>query len=153
MAKEKNLISIELTDRELDRYLDSLGLLHVYEAEYVASVTTQVFNKMQELYETDFPDLLTAKIKPSSAYFFNCKEDFDKQFIHYMKKVLLREFMQMQATHPKMSAEEISQKIIDEHIPIFNRSITYVYKDVKDTILGYKIDCGQQPFADELFSE
>lgn len=151
MAKKTNNVTIKFTDAELDRFLDSLGLLHIYDTTYTDALTARTYEALQELYSTDFPALLTAKTKPNADAFFKDAADFRKQFNNYLKRLTVSEFMQTQAKHPTWEREKIVGEVVKAHNDIFNRAISNAYNDVKSSILGYKISIGQQPFGEELF--
>lgn len=151
MAKKTNNVTIRLTDAELDRFLDSLGLLHIYDTPYMEELTARAYEELQKLYCTDFPALLPAKAKPRTNAFFKDAADFHKRFHNYLKRLTVIEFMQAQVKHPTWEKEKIVGEVAKAHNDIFNRAITNAYNDVKSSIFDYKISIGQQPFEKELF--
>lgn len=149
MANKKyNRITISLTDGELSRFLEAIGL-DVFDTSYTETTVHAIYQQLEELFKKQYPQVAESTRKPKKDDFFKDEQDFYNQVYNYLNRQVLGEFLELLVQHPSWSYEKTGDYIWrKKREDIQQRALALAYNDVMHRILEYKILNGQQPYGD-----
>lgn len=150
-------IRIDLTVKEMERFLKELGLYSVYndlmypinpirEEGELAPVLKKAYSQLKELYEKSCNHRMRSiASKSKQKFLFKDEAEFEKEFSEFFEKRLIAAYFKEFAKHPNYNKKQVAKNVEKKAAELFDQTVAYGFNYWECYIREQKIAHGEWP--------
>lgn len=146
--KNQLQVTVGISSKEAERFLETLGLTSMLESIISDSQLKANFEELQQLEQYPLPNTMPSLVKGQKKLLFNGDfTKFQESYKNYLYRYVLNIFFEKRVKSPLKSDSDIADWIRSREDELKERTISLAYAELLGDIYINQIQHGYQPFV------